>query len=186
MHERLSALMDGELDDDSTGRAVDDLLASPGERGRWARYHLIGDALRGQAATVPPDFARTLRERIGAEPTVIGAPPARRRRPALALAAAAAIAAVAIVVTDRSEPTPGAGGVAVADAAAGASAQVATPVAARDEQAAARTVIVPVGPEPRLPPSQLNVYLVNFSEQRTSMGAPGTMPPYVRLVSHSE
>ena len=45
-NERISALMDGELDSQVSSGAVDALLENVETRDTWARYHLISDTLR--------------------------------------------------------------------------------------------------------------------------------------------
>jgi sigma-E factor negative regulatory protein RseA len=97
MKERLSALMDEELG----GAESEGCLARLGDDGElrdaWRIYHLIGDALRGQAGQgLPPSFAG----RLAAEPTVLAprrAERARQRNTWYALSAAASVAAVALV-----------------------------------------------------------------------------------------
>lgn len=92
--EWLSALFDGELDDDAGRAAVRRLGEDAQAARRWAEYCLIGDALRGQLYEQPG-----LRERIAAaledEPTLLAPMPARSKRQPLAwVAAAATVAAV--------------------------------------------------------------------------------------------
>ena len=96
----LSALLDGESDDDaaSIGRVARDESL----RARWNEYCLIGDAMRGM-----PRLAGRLPERVRAtladEPTVLAPPAAPRARPLAWLAAAATVAAVTWL-TVRVEP----------------------------------------------------------------------------------
>ncbi|CAK0747271.1 sigma-E factor negative regulatory protein RseA [Gammaproteobacteria bacterium] len=48
-HEHLSALMDGELETDPMESQLAALAQDASLRARWDRYHLIGDAIRGEA-----------------------------------------------------------------------------------------------------------------------------------------
>ena len=97
MKDRISQLMDGELDDREAAGAI----AACGRGGEaqeaWLTYHLIGDAMR-ETCILSAGFAARLTERLDAEPTVL-AP--RRARPEsrtwFALSAAASFAAVALV-----------------------------------------------------------------------------------------
>ena len=97
MNERISALMDGELDD----RAASDLIPAVAREDEaaacWRTYHLIGDALRGGCA-ISENFAARVQSRLAAEPTVLAphavAPATRAWLP---MAAAASFAAVALV-----------------------------------------------------------------------------------------
>lgn len=95
MKEEISALMDGQLDDQSFDSSLKRLKSDPELRQSWDLYHLIGDAMRGHAAGALP---RSFTDRLEAEPTVL----APRRKPARtpmrwAMSAAAGIAAVGFV-----------------------------------------------------------------------------------------
>jgi sigma-E factor negative regulatory protein RseA len=76
MTEKLSALLDGHLDDDAAAHSVfDDLRRDQVMREKWGAYCLIGDALRGEAP-VARDLTSRVLARLEAEPTVLA--PARR------------------------------------------------------------------------------------------------------------
>ena len=99
MKEKLSALIDGELQGDSLQAHLGRLRADPELRGAWDTYHLIGDALRGQ---ISPEIAARVIARLREEPTVL-APRPEKRNPIgrvgwYAMSAAASVAAVAFVV----------------------------------------------------------------------------------------
>jgi sigma-E factor negative regulatory protein RseA len=96
--ERISALMDGELDDEE---AVRELKRCGGDATLiegWATYHLIGDVLRAEAP-LRSGFDARLREALAAEPTVLAPRPSTVRRKArlFALSAAASAAGVLVV-----------------------------------------------------------------------------------------
>ena len=96
MNERISALMDGELDESELARNLALLRNDTDLRRTWDSYHLIGDTLRGHVAQA---LAARVSERLAAEPTVL-AP--RRRAPRVrvakhAFSAAAVAAGVALV-----------------------------------------------------------------------------------------
>ena len=97
MRERLSAVMDGELEGPECEGCLDRLKDDPELRDAWRTYHLIGDSIRGQGgAGLPAGFA----DRLAAEPTVLAPRRATRqpaRAPLYALSAAAGVAAVALV-----------------------------------------------------------------------------------------
>lgn len=96
--ERISALMDGELDDHEVAGELQRLKSDPELLATWETYHAIGDALRGHGV-VSPGFAVAVRDRLKAEATVL----APRRRPQLtrmarvALPVAASMCGVALV-----------------------------------------------------------------------------------------
>jgi len=96
MKTRISALMDGELEDHEIAETLRVLRRSPELRSEWCDCQLIGDALRGERG-LDIDVTARVMSAIDLEPTVMA--PAQRRvlewqRPALALAASAAGVAV--------------------------------------------------------------------------------------------
>ena len=99
MTEKISALMDGELE----GRAADEaleLLRGDREAGdRWRLYHLMSDAMHGQRQLLSPGFVERCAARLATEPAVLapGALPGRTPMQRYALAAAASLAAIALV-----------------------------------------------------------------------------------------
>ena len=98
MKEKLSAMIDGELQSDSLHTHLGRLRAHPELRGAWDTYHLIGDALRGQ---ISPAIADRVVARLREEPTVLAPRPEKSRSRRLgwyAMSAAASVAAVAFVV----------------------------------------------------------------------------------------
>jgi len=177
--ERISQLMDGELDSQSARQALSRLRQHDGMRENWDTFHLIGDALRGEE-TLSPEFGRRFAQRLAGEPTVLA--PARSTAPKLTaytLSAAASLAAVALVgwlaVGTRTATTPPAE---LANAAAPAVAESSAPepVTAPKAQLAS---------EPY--DGTLNEYLMahtGFSPSTVIQG----VAPYIRTVaaSHSE
>jgi sigma-E factor negative regulatory protein RseA len=99
MNEKISRLMDGELDDVELS-SVFAGLKSPDALHTWTCYHAIGDALRRDASlrAFPCGVSTDLARRLAAEPTVIGPQRTAVERTATwAWAAAATVAAVGIV-----------------------------------------------------------------------------------------
>ena len=97
MKTRISALMDGELEDHEVAETLRAVHHSPELRSEWCDCQLIGATLRGERG-LDIDVAARVMSAIDLEPTVM-APKARRmpdwRRPALALAAS--LAGVSVV-----------------------------------------------------------------------------------------
>lgn len=98
MKEQISALMDGELDLDANPH-IYAALRKDGEAARdWATWHLIGDALRGEAMSQSGLYSRVMQQ-LESEPTILA--PRRRvldvLRAAYAVPMAASVAAVAFV-----------------------------------------------------------------------------------------
>lgn len=125
MQEKLSAMIDGELDD----HELDALLASLDEEDSqaWDTYHLIGDALN-QHPMVSSDFMARFSAKLEAEPIVIAPAAIKRRRPMpkrrwVALSMAASVAFVSATAWYVGRP----GLVHNSEALASANAPIATP-----------------------------------------------------------
>ncbi len=170
--EKISALMDGELDARDTHQTLARLKQDPEARARWDTFHLIGSTIRRERA-VGPDLARRVSARLAQEPTVL-APRAPRAMPAApyALSAAASLAVVGIAgwVTLHERPD-----------------------AQPDAVAATPTVLSAPAPAPA-PAAQLastprdartNEYLMLHQEYSPSTAIQG-LAPYVRTVSGTQ
>ena len=165
MKEKISALMDGELERHESGGTLDALRAGAEAGAAWRSYHLIGDVMRA-AGPLSAGFAARVTARLANEPTVL-AP--RRTQPRFgwarwyALPAAASLAAVALVGWLAFAPQPGSG-------PAPTIAQQPHPSAPSMEAAQV------------LPPDAANDYLLahqGYSPRNSLQG----MAPYVRMVS---
>jgi len=123
MTEKLSALMDGELDEVETAAAFARLRTSEDYRQHWSDCHLIGDALRG-SARLDMDLTARVMEALMDEPVVLAPPPRRpgagtRMQRSLALAASVAGISMVTMMTWSGRPVS-----AVAVASVPAEAQV--------------------------------------------------------------
>lgn len=114
MKEKLSALIDGELQSNDCQAHLGRLGTDADLRRAWDAYHLIGDALRGHICA---DLTDRIVARLQEEPTVL-APQRKmaggRRLAWYAMSAAASVAAVTLVVLTassswRAEPQLAAG-----------------------------------------------------------------------------
>ena len=163
MNDKISALMDGELDEKSAAQVIDSLGRDGDALRVWRAYHLISDAMRN-GCLLSDGFAARVAARLSAEPALLA--PARLQaepRKWLVLSAAASVAAVSLVgwlafAPQREAPPPQ-----VAQASA-------TPLKKLP-------AIVPL-------PSGTNDYLLahqGFSPRASLQG----MAPYVRTVSDS-
>jgi sigma-E factor negative regulatory protein RseA len=97
MKDRISALMDGELEIDASGHVFEALKSSEEYAASWSAYHLIGDAMRG-SLDLPSDFSKRVMTRIDEEPTVLA--PKRRHfdgKPMQFMSVAASVVAVMFV-----------------------------------------------------------------------------------------
>ena len=161
MNDKISALLDGELDDESAAELVDWLGRDGDAQRAWRAYHLIGDAMRGSRA-LSDSFTARVAARLSAEPALLA--PARPRAEArkwLVLSAAASVAAVSLVSWLAFAPQRDA----------------AMPQAQVTQAPAKPPAIVPL-------PSGTNDYLLahqGFSPRTSLQG----MAPYVRTVSDS-
>ncbi len=98
MKETLSSLMDGELSDKDAAQAMHMLGSDDQLKAAWQEYHLIGDALRGNAL-LQVDVREQVSQALQAEPTVL-APRnlvQKRSRPVARFALAASVAMAGVV-----------------------------------------------------------------------------------------
>jgi len=96
--ERLSALMDDELDEHAIDGELDRMRSDPQREEAWATYHMIGDALRGQIDPVQ-GIDEGVRVMLADEPTVL-APRSRRMNrftQRVVLPLAASVCGIAVV-----------------------------------------------------------------------------------------
>ena len=99
--QQLSALLDGDLAPDQARFLLRRLDHDEALAGRWQRWHLIGDVLRGQPVVALPGGADGFASRVAASIARERAPATGRRwhwRHGLGVAAAASMAAVALFV----------------------------------------------------------------------------------------
>jgi sigma-E factor negative regulatory protein RseA len=160
MKDRLSALMDGELDDKSAAETIQALGSDREALQTWSTYQLISDAMR-QGRLLSRGFTTRVTERLAAEPTVL-APRAMegQSRRWVALSAAASLAAVALVGWLAFAPQPQV---------------IPAPVAQVQPVSEPKPNMVPL-------PTAANDYLLahqGFSPRISLQG----MAPYVRTVS---
>jgi sigma-E factor negative regulatory protein RseA len=164
MKDRISALMDGELDDTAAAQTIDTLTQDREALDSWRMYHLISDALR-DTQVLSAGFASRVAAELAKEPTVLSPrspKSARAEPPRRALAWAAGVAAVALVGWLGFAPQQ----IAVAPVAQGPNTTTSPQI---------KPAIVPL-------PSGTNDYLLahqGFSPRVSLQG----MLPYVRTVS---
>ena len=162
MKDRLSVLMDGELDDKSAARLIEALRHDRDAVQTWRTYQLIGDALR-ESRGLASDFTARFSGRLAAEPTVF-APRAlhlESRRWYVPSAIAASFAAVAMVGWLAFAPQ-----------------QALEPAALAQVQKPAEPAKPPIVPLP----TQANDYLLAHQAFSPKISLQG-MAPYVRTVS---
>jgi sigma-E factor negative regulatory protein RseA len=166
MRQKISALVDGELDDSAAEETFRSLAGGGEALETWCTYHLISDAMR-DSRLLSKGFAARVAERLSAEPTVLARAGRAERATWLALSAAASVAAVALVGWLAFGPLPG------GDAGP-------APVA-RIEQAPARA---PVAMQPAIVPlpSAAHDYLLAHQGYSPRVSLQG-MASYVRSVS---
>lgn len=104
--DKISALIDGQLDKHEADRQLSLVMRQGEFRERWDMFHLIGDTLRDECR-LSPRFSQRIAERLALEPTVL----APRRRvaghvAAYALSAAASLSAIAVVAWVAFSDTP--------------------------------------------------------------------------------
>jgi sigma-E factor negative regulatory protein RseA len=95
--DKISALMDGELDEHQARQVIAGVRQQGTSREHWDTFHLVGDALRGDCL-LSANFSERVAQRLALEPTILA--PRRytvKRVTAYALSAAASLSAVALV-----------------------------------------------------------------------------------------
>ena len=99
MMEKISALMDGELEGRAADEALELLRRDSAVADAWRLYHLMSDAMRGQRQLLSPGFVERMASRLATEPALLapGALPGRTPLQRYAFAAAASLAALALV-----------------------------------------------------------------------------------------
>jgi sigma-E factor negative regulatory protein RseA len=172
--DRISALMDGELDGHQARREIARLKENEELVQCWHTFHLIGDAMRGEPV-LSQRFAQRLSARLAAEPTVLA--PRRyslQRLATYALSAAASLSAVALVGwLAFSEIRP----VTRSEIAQAPAAPAATPI----PPSVFPDVLA--SPAPASPSDgKMNEYLIAHQEYSPSTAIQG-LAPYVRSVS---
>ena|SRR5688572_14011265 len=168
MKERISALMDGELNERSAAMAMNVLANDREALEAWRTYHLISDAL-GRSRVLSADFSARVVAALAQEPTVLAPSRPKRAEPKRWVAIAAGVSAVSLV---------GWLGFAPRETAVAPTVAQAPRVAAPQE---ARTAAAPLPATVPLP-SGANDYLLahqGFSPRVSLQG----MAPYVRTVS---
>ncbi len=172
MKEKLSALVDNELDDLDERRVMNALKQDIGLRNTWERYHLLRSALRQDMdIMLPREIAARVAARIEMEP--VNAASSRRRkinRLIGTFAIAASVAAIAIAGVQFLN-RPGSPPVASLAANQPAPEQIIRAGTARWDLK-----------EPEAE-SALNAFLVEHNEFASSSGIGGMMP-YVRVVGN--
>ena len=160
MKDRVSELMDGELDDKSAAAAIQSLANEREARDAWRSYHLIGDLMRG-SAPLSEGFAARITWKLAEQPTVL-APGRIRPQPRrwfTVSAAAASLAAVALVAWLAFAPQPQAPAAPLAQAKPEAPAIVPMPTAANDY------LLAHQGFSPRVSLQGMAPYVRTVSEQ---------------------
>ena len=186
--EQLSALVDDELTQEASS-VIESLLEDNEAKETWARYHLIGDSLRGHLPGQIGDISGNVSQAIASEPTILAPTKKSANRkssdlmkPVMGFAIAASVAAVAIFNVQQAKEIPEAGQPVIAQSSIATSqpslaTSIATPQLVNQKTGQAR-VYQAKNVDPRL-----NRYLVNYNEYRANTGVSG-MPPHVRMVAN--
>lgn len=120
MKQKISELMDGEVEAAAAGALLARVADSQELRCEWVVYHAVGDGMRG-SPDLSDAFLEKFCEKLAGEPTVLAPHAARAfraRLPAFAMYAAASVAAVAVVGWLAFAPQPSMGPPQVAQGAA--------------------------------------------------------------------
>ncbi len=186
--ERLSCLMDAELDEAGGRDCIAALCDDERARGDWALWHLAADALRSSevGAMHSTRFSQRVAAALAQEPAIlaprpmVAAPHRVMRRLVLpATAAVAALAVISFIAVPMLVQPQGDGGVQVARVG-GASQATGRLLQTVPVAAAARDLPVSMLERPSaLQPVQFDVYIAAHSQMSGSLGMPRTSP-YLR------
>lgn len=166
MKDRISELMDGELDDRGAAQTIDAIGRDAEACEAWRTYHLISDAMR-DTPLLSEGFTSRLSSRLAGEPTALAPAPLPReprRWFPMALAAGSAVALVGWLAFVPQQP----GTVSVAE-------PVAKVQTDERDRLAVRSPAAPI-------PVSANDYLLAHQGFAPRMILPG-MVPYVRTVA---
>jgi sigma-E factor negative regulatory protein RseA len=176
--EILSAFADNESSPFEEKLSVNELLNSEEQRARWARYHIIGDALRRETPErIDPGFSGRIMRQVERLPMHSGAHPAGGHRSGFLKPVASLVMAVTVAVVTvlgvRALNSPGDGAVEGPDLASSASGVIseANPSAATDLRAGG------------LPP-ETQVNLERYLARHAGYAPSGGMTPYARIVGY--
>lgn len=169
MNDRISALMDGEVDEKSAGQTIEALARDAEAARTWRTYHLIGDAMRG-GMLLSERFSERVAQRLAAEPTVLAPRRMRTESPRLFTmsALAASFAAVAFVGWMAFAPQPQVGPAPVAQAPADKPVLVPLPNAANDY------LLAHQGFSPRVSLQGMAPYVLTIAEHPAEARKPGS------------
>ena len=172
MNDRISALMDGEVDGKSAGQTIEALARDADGARTWRTYHLIGDAMRGgmlRGVLLSERFTERVAQRLAAEPTVLAPRRMRTESPRLFTmsALAASFAAVAFVGWMAFAPQPQVGPAPVAQAPADKPVLVPLPNAANDY------LLAHQGFSPRVSLQGMAPYVLTIAEHPAEARKPG-------------
>ncbi len=172
LNEQVSACVDGESDVTERALLLRRLSQDDGLRSRWARYHLISDALKNNLPEQPSlSLADRIHQAVAQETTPQRAfSAARLLKPAAGFAIAASVAALAVFAV-RSLPT------ATSPAQTQQLASVAVPAQQLRFQG---THWDRAQPEVA---ARLNTYMLNHSGHAETAGMQSVLP-YVRIVGY--
>ena len=192
--EQLSALVDDELTQEASS-VIESLLEDDEAKETWARYHLIGDSLRGHLPGQIGDISGNVSQAIASEPTILA--PARKSanrkssnlmKPVMGFAIAASVAAVAIFNVQQANQISETGQIpetgqpviaqsSIATDQPSFTTSIATPQLVNQETGQAQ-IYQAVNIDYRM-----NRYLVNYNEYRANKGVSG-MPHHMRMVAN--
>jgi sigma-E factor negative regulatory protein RseA len=183
--ENLSALIDGELDELSVQRLLGQLKDNPELTSKWARYHLMGDAMRGDMqGFANVDLSSSISAALATEAPLTAAAPLKHStrqwwKPAAGLSVAASVA-MAVIFGAYQLRSADTGFEQVADAAPAESAEVAKPPVYYKGP----TMVASTESEADLKVGQdkLNEYLRQHA-QDAAMGQGRSMMPFARVVN---
>lgn len=189
LRQKISALLDDDLTRGERSSLLGKISTDLQARETWERYHLIGDAIRGEPVNLAArDISARVSRQLMDEPTVLSPGFARKRvfqpsrwqTPLAGAAIAAGVAALTVILLPQLQTR---------DAPIQATATVASQAVQPALQPTVRPTFVTAGDgqwknlsEPEMQ-SRLNRYLIDHSEFASSQGMKGVLP-YASFVTY--
>ena len=189
LNEKISALMDDQLSAQEVDALVERMQHDQPLRQCWARYHLIGDALRNNHRNHRPNINHNLATRVSKiietevplpisleihRHTKTRTVPSTFFKPLVGMAIAASVAAVAIVSFNMTNGVNSAG-----------QQLVMAPLQSKASMMASQQPVVAPVTERVVTNSKLADYLEDHNKYSTFATVQGQMLPYVRMVEYA-
>jgi sigma-E factor negative regulatory protein RseA len=194
LDEKISALVDGELDDFGQQAAISALSRDESQRQRWERYHVISDTLqRNMAPAMDPQFSTRVMQALESEPAILVPKPKKSQetpsgqsswtRRVAGLAVAASVAMIGVFgVQTMNQQNPAMAPTMSGQPIAKLSIPQGKPQLAQQVAESTSPLSQADAAHQRYLGQHLNKYLVDHSQRAAQARVQGVMP-YARIIT---